>query len=244
MSEFKLWNGTKGSGMSYPDYLKHLHKNQWEFMQAKERNVAIGGGRGGGATYALIAKALLLADTYPGIRILMLAGTYWDAKERLYYPIECSPDVISEKDTESNKITFTNTSAFWFDCKVPDFPRLRSYNVVMVDRAEDFNSYDLDRIMIARYSNIPIPPRVFMTIHPTGIGAKWLKSHFVTKQVPYDASYNPEDYRYISVTAGADNPYLSEEYRKELDNLPTDIISEWRDGVWRTNYDMWEENNV
>ena len=49
---------------------------QKEFFYARKRYVGYGGARGGGKSWAIRAKATMLALKYPGIRCLVLRRTY------------------------------------------------------------------------------------------------------------------------------------------------------------------------
>ena len=49
---------------------------QQEFLRCRKKYVAFGGARGGGKSWAVRAKAKLLALRYPGIRLLLVRRTY------------------------------------------------------------------------------------------------------------------------------------------------------------------------
>ena len=54
---------------------------QREFFMAKNRFIAYGGARGGGKSWAVRRKAVLMALRYPGIRMLLLRRTYPELRE-------------------------------------------------------------------------------------------------------------------------------------------------------------------
>ena len=58
---------------------------QWQFLTDKHRHIAYGGARGGGKSWAVRAKAKMLAHRYKGIKILIVRRTY---KELLNNHIE------------------------------------------------------------------------------------------------------------------------------------------------------------
>ena len=60
-----------------------------EFFLAGSRFVAYGGARGGGKSWAVRKKAVLLAARYPGIRLLLLRRSYPELRENHILP--CSP---------------------------------------------------------------------------------------------------------------------------------------------------------
>lgn len=49
---------------------------QWEFLTAKEKYIAYGGARGGGKSWAVRAKAMLMCAHYGGIKCLIVRRTY------------------------------------------------------------------------------------------------------------------------------------------------------------------------
>ncbi len=60
---------------------------QREFLRAGTRFVAYGGARGGGKSWAVRQKALLLALRYPGIRLLLLRRSYPELRENHILPL-------------------------------------------------------------------------------------------------------------------------------------------------------------
>lgn len=59
-----------------PIKLLNLNERQKLFFKAQRRFVAYGGARGGGKTWAVRVKAMLLASRYAGINILIIRRTY------------------------------------------------------------------------------------------------------------------------------------------------------------------------
>ena len=60
---------------------------QREFLRAETRFVAYGGARGGGKSWAVRKKAILLALRYPGIRLLLLRRTLPELRENHILPL-------------------------------------------------------------------------------------------------------------------------------------------------------------
>ena len=56
--------------------LEAPNERQKLFFLARSRFVAYGGARGGGKSWAVRKKALLLGVRYPGIRMLLLRRTF------------------------------------------------------------------------------------------------------------------------------------------------------------------------
>ena len=60
---------------------------QVDFFMAQSRYIAYGGSRGGGKSWAVRTKAMLLALNYPGIQILLLRRTFPELRENHVMPL-------------------------------------------------------------------------------------------------------------------------------------------------------------
>ena len=68
--------------------------------------------------------------------------------------------------------------------------------------------------------------------NPLGVGAHDVKIHFITKKVPNDPDYNPDEWEAIRTTR-SDNPYVDwSQYDKRLGSLQDRTKRAWRDGEW------------
>ena len=67
--------------------LKQPSPRQREFLRADTRFVAYGGARGGGKSWAVRQKALLMALHYDGIRLLLLRRSYPELRENHILPL-------------------------------------------------------------------------------------------------------------------------------------------------------------
>lgn len=56
--------------------LERPNERQEVFLRDRHKYVAFGGARGGGKSWAVRTKAVLLALRYPGIRLLLVRRTY------------------------------------------------------------------------------------------------------------------------------------------------------------------------
>ena len=63
------------------------NEKQKLFFTAKTRFIAYGGARGGGKSWAVRKKAMLLALGYPGIRILIMRRTFPELRENHILPL-------------------------------------------------------------------------------------------------------------------------------------------------------------
>lgn len=61
---------------------------QIEFFNATARNIAYGGARGGGKSWAMRRKFILLACKYPGLKLLLLRRTLPELRENHLLPLK------------------------------------------------------------------------------------------------------------------------------------------------------------
>lgn len=64
-----------------------LSEKQREFFLSEAKYTAYGGARGGGKSFALRYKLLLLCLNYPGIRVLLIRRSYPELQENHIRPI-------------------------------------------------------------------------------------------------------------------------------------------------------------
>ena len=88
------------------------------FLSARERYVAFGGARGGGKSFAVRVKAILLALTYPGIKCMIVRRTYPELQENHVLPmcelLRCREGGVACYNDAKKHITFANGSRILF----------------------------------------------------------------------------------------------------------------------------------
>ena len=209
---------------------------QAEFFRARAPYIMYGGARGGGKTWALRRKAMLLALRYPGIRVLILRRTYPELKGNHILPMmaECAGLAVY-KDSEKAMV-FPGGSRVEFGYCDGDADVLRyqgqEYDVIMLDEATQI-PYEWYIALTACVRGVnSFPKRMYLTCNPGGVGHEWVKRLFVDRR--YRGEERPEDYLFIQAKA-TDNTALMEtnpRYLDMLNNLPEDLRRAWRDGEW------------
>ncbi len=62
-------------------------EKQWRFLTDQHKVVGYGGARGGGKSWAVRVKAVLLCLRYPGIQVLIVRKTYPELQENHILPL-------------------------------------------------------------------------------------------------------------------------------------------------------------
>ncbi len=209
---------------------------QREFFTARERFVAYGGARGGGKSWSVRYKALLLALKYPGIRILILRRTFPELRENHIRPMVAMTKGVARYKESDKTLLFANGSIVIFGYCATDNDvgqyQGNEYDIICMDEATHFTEYQFSTLTASLRGANDFPKRFYLTCNPGGVGHAWVKRLFVDRA--FRSSERPEDYRFIAAKL-TDNPALMEAdpgYAAMLDNLPPGIREAWRDGSW------------
>lgn len=68
--------------------IPRFYPKQVEFLEAKARYIAFGGARGGGKSFIMRWKVILLALSQPGIQILLLRRSLSELRENHLIPLQ------------------------------------------------------------------------------------------------------------------------------------------------------------
>ncbi len=216
-----------------------LSEKQREFFLSEAKYTAYGGARGGGKSFALRYKLLLLCLHYPGIRVLLIRRSYPELQENHIRPMKellyAYPDVAVYHEREKC-FSFSCGSVLLFGYLADHGDLLRyqggEFDVVAFDEATQFDEYTF-RVMSAtvRGAN-SFPKRMYLTCNPGGVGHGWVKRLFIDRA--FTEGENPNDYRFIPASV-YDNEALMEadpDYVSQLQNLPPALRAAWLDGKW------------
>lgn len=212
------------------------NERQREFFLAGERFIAYGGARGGGKSWAVRQKSMLLALNYTGIKILILRRTYPELRENHIRPLQkLLKDIAEYKETEK-VFNFPNGSRIKFGYCDSEADTLQyqgqEYDIIFIDEATQFTEYQFQTLTACLRGANSFPKRIYLTCNPGGVGHNWVKRLFIDKH--YKGSEEAADYRFIK--AGVyDNPVLlahDKGYVKMLENLSPRLQKAWLYGDW------------
>ncbi len=213
------------------------NRKQRRFLKSRKRHVAFGGARGGGKSWAVRFKGVLLAQKFPGIKILIIRRTYQELLNNHIEPLRKMLPVELARYNKTEKIfRFENGSTIKFGyCKNDadlDQYQGAEYDVIFFDEAGQLQKPWLDVINKAVRGVNDFPKRSYYTLNPGGPSHAYFKRVFVDQK--YEGAENPNDYEFIQSLV-TDNVALMKaqpDYVAELENLPPKLRAAWRYGRW------------
>ena len=227
-----------------------LTEPQKKFMKADNRFVAYGGARGGGKSWALRKKIMLLGLKYPGIRMLLMRRTFPELRENHIIPLQGELNGIAKWKESDKSFTFVNGSRLVLGYCATDNDinqyQGQEYDVVCMDEATHFSEFQYSALMACVRGVNDFPKRMYLTCNPGGVGHAWVKRLFVDKV--YKKTENPDDYCFIQARV-YDNPFLmksSPGYVQMLENQPDNRREAWLNGDWNVfsgqYFSMWDSD--
>jgi len=218
-------------------------EKQKQFLTDEHKYIGYGGARGGGKSWAVRIKAVLLCLRYPGIKVMIIRKTYPELQENHIIPLcellDCYADegerIASYNDAKKH-ISFKNSSRILFRYCDTEKDTLRfqgtEVDVLFVDEATQQSEEKMDRLRACVRGVNDFPKRIYYTCNPGGEGHGWVKRLFIDKR--YKDSEKPEEHVFIQSLV-TDNAALMEadpEYIKQLEALPPKLKEAWLNGSW------------
>lgn len=208
------------------------------FLKSKKRKVGFGGSRGGGKSWVVRVKAILLALFYPGIKILIMRRTYADLWNNHVLELRkvLEPEKIATYRDSEKAMIFPNGSRIRFGYCASESDVLQyqgqEYDIIFIDEATQFTEFMYNCLVACNRGANDFPKRIYITCNPGGVGHSWVKRLFIDRD--YTEAENPEDYEFIQSKV-YDNTVLMEkdpDYVRMLETLPEDMRKAWLDGDW------------
>ena len=225
--------GKKGLALRIPP----PSEKQKRFFTSKARFVGYGGARGGGKSWAMRTKLVLLCFRYKGLKCLLLRKTLTELKENHLIPLLSLLGESAVYKASERCFEFPNGSylKLGYCDKEADVYKYQGqeFDVIGIEECTHFTWEQVSFLMTAnRTTRSDFSPRMFFTGNPGGVGHTWFRRLFVKKL------YNPweraQDYEFIPATVD-DNKILMErnpEYVTVLDSLPEKLRQAHRFGNW------------
>lgn len=212
------------------------NEKQRQMIRARTKHVGFGGARGGGKSWAVRAKAKLLAVDYPGIRMLIVRRTYPELVNNHINALRTELLGFARYNEKNKVLKFKNGSSlnFMYCAKDADLDRLQGveYDVIFLDEATQLTEWQMKTLSACLRGVNNFPKRIYYTCNPGGQGHGYIKRIFIEKR--YEEGERPEDYTFIQSLV-TDNRALMEtqpDYVKQLEALPEKLRKAWLEGDW------------
>ena len=207
------------------------------FLSDLHKFIAFGGARGGGKSWCVRVKSILLSFEYRGIKIMIMRRTYPELYANHIKPLLAMLPIGSYKYNDSKKeLNFPNGSTILFRYCNNDKDLLNyqgtEVDILFIDEATQF-SEEQYKILIACVRGVNnFPKRVYLTCNAGGIGHQWVKRLFISKA--YRDGENPDEYSFIQSLVTDNKALLKEQpdYIKQLEALPPKLKEAWLYGNW------------
>ncbi len=216
------------------------NKRQEKFLKDKHRVVIYGGARGGGKSWAVRIKAIILALAHKGIKQMIVRKTYPELMANHIKPLKeflriGQKGSVAKYNDSKKEITFRNGSTILFGyCNVDkDIDRYQGteVDVLYIDEATHHSEEIIKKFMACVRGVNDFPKRIYLTCNPGGKGHGYIKRLIERR---FEAGENPDDYCFIQALV-TDNKALMEkdpDYIKWLEALPPKLRKAWLEGRW------------
>lgn len=206
------------------------------FLKETHKIVGYGGARGGGKSWAVRAKAKIMATVYSGIKILIVRRTYPELINNHINTMRKELQGIAKYNDKDKVFRFRNGSMiqFVYCAKDKDLEHIQGteYDLIFIDEATQLSEYQIKQIIACNRGANDFPKRIYMTCNPGGQGHGYVKRIFIDKK--YIDGENPQDYAFIQSLVD-DNTALMQtqpEYKRNLEMLPAKLRKAWLEGSW------------
>lgn len=212
------------------------NEKQKLFLVDKHRHIGYGGARGGGKSWAVRTKSILLCANYTGIRICIVRKTYPELQQNHIVPLKKMLHGIAKYNTSDKQFTFGNGSIIKLqycknDSDLENFQGVE-YDVIFIDEATNLSEHQLKSIAACCRGVNDFPKRIYYTCNPGGQGHAYIKRIFIDKN--YEEGEDASEYAFIQALV-QDNKALMEadpNYVKFLEALPPKLREAWLNGDW------------
>lgn len=212
------------------------NEKQKQFLACRKKYIAFGGARGGGKSWAVRAKAKLLALRYAGIRLLIIRRTLPELESNHIRFLRQELFGIASYNRTDKCFNFPNgsTIAFGYCASDGDLDRYQGaeFDVLFLDEATQLKEEWIRRLTACVRGANDFPKRVYFTCNPGGQGHGYIKRLFIDRR--FEPGENPDDYVFIPARV-TDNTALlrcQPDYIRQLEALPKRLREAWLEGKW------------
>lgn len=214
---------------------------QRALLTDKHKVVIFGGARGGGKSWAIRVKAVLLCLKHKGIIVTIVRHTYTELMSNHIKPLKVmlkcgTADAIAKYTDSQKEFRFENGSTILCkycanDTDLDRFQGLETH-ILVIDEATQMTEYQIKTLMACVRGADTFPKRIYLTCNPSGQGMGYIKRIAIDRK--FEEGEDPEDYSFIQSLV-TDNYALMEsnpDYIKQLESLPYALKEAWLNGRW------------
>mgnify|MGYP002519044074 CR=1 FL=1 len=216
--------------------LQPPNEKQKLFLEAITKHVGFGGARGGGKSWVVRLKAILLALFFAGIKILIVRRTFPELVNNHINPLREILHGIAKYNKTEKVFSFPNGSTIKFgycnNDKDLDQYQGAEYDIIFLDEATQLQEMWIKKITACVRGVNNFPKRIYYTCNPGGASHGYFKRLFIDKK--YEDGEDPNDYTFIQSLV-TDNKALmasQPDYIKQLEALPPKLREAWLYGRW------------
>ena len=211
------------------------------FLADTHPHVGFGGARGGGKSWAVRIKAILLSLKHKGIRICIIRRTYPELIENHIKPLKellmCgTKDAVAKYNDSRKELKFRNGSEILFrycnaEKDLDNFQGVQ-FDVIFFDEATQLKQEWIEKIGACVRGVNSFPKRAYYTMNPGGASHGYFKRLFIDRV--FEKGEDADDYSFIQSLV-TDNEALMKnnpEYLKMLEKLPPKLREAWLNGRW------------
>ncbi len=210
---------------------------QVKFFEATQKYICYGGARGGGKSWAMRRKFVMLAMRYPGLKILLLRRTLPELRNNHILILQSELYGYAKYNQQERAFVFPNGSRLNLGYCDNEGDMLQyqgqEYDVIGFEEATNFHPDWITFISTClRTTRTDFDTRIYYTANPGGAGHEFIKRRFIDRK--FKENENPEDYVFIPATV-YDNKVLMEadpDYIKMLEALPPHKRRAHLEGDW------------
>lgn len=210
---------------------------QAEFFASAARHTAYGGARGGGKSWAMRRKLVLLALAYPNLNELLLRRTLPELRENHVIPLLRELGAAAEYHSTERVFRFPNGSRLklgYCDGANDVYQyQGQEYDVIGLEEATHFTEEQMRFLTTCnRTVRRDFHPRMYYTCNPGNVGHGWVKRLFVDKRM--EGNERGEDYAFIPARVWDNEVIMAADpdYVRALEALPEDLRRAYLDGDW------------
>lgn len=210
---------------------------QKEFFASGARHTAYGGARGGGKSWAMRRKFVLLALATPSLNALLLRRTLPELRENHLVPLLRELTGFASYNATERIFRFPNGARIrlgYCDGQNDVYQyQGQEYDVIGLEEATHFTE---DQMRFLTTCNRTVKPdfraRMYYTCNPGNVGHGWVKRLFIDRR--YEQGERAADYRFIPARVWDNRVLLAADpdYVHALEALPADLRRAYLDGDW------------